>query len=335
MPHDPSDRATSSATQGGAVPPVRDLRGRPGRRIRSGPRTVIAHGLPLPIWKDLYHRALLVTWPIFFASLAVLFLLLNTTFASLYMLGHAPIANQAPAGFAGAFFFSVETLATVGYGDMHPQTVYAHGVATLEIFVGMSGIALATGLIFARFSRPRANIMFSRYVVVHPIDGQQTLMVRAANARQNVIAEARARLRLMRRETTFEGLALIKIHDMKLVRDQHPMFLLGWNMMHVIDEDSPLFGETPASLAACDAALILTLEGSDETTAQTMQARHSWAHQDIRWQHRYADVLFEQDGETHIDYSFYDSVIPVEEPANEQAPAAADAPAPKTHTQPH
>jgi inward rectifier potassium channel len=174
--------------------------------------------------------------------------------------------------------------------------------------------------------------MFARYAVVHLIDGKPTLMVRAANARQNVIAEARARLRLMRRETTFEGLALIKIHDMKLVRDQHPMFLLGWNMMHVIDEDSPLYGETPASLAACDAALILTLEGSDETTAQTMQARHSWVHQDIRWNHRYADVLFEQDGVMHIDYSFYDSVIQVEEPATGSAQGTAETAAPKTQT---
>ena len=114
------------------------------------------------------------------------------------MLGNAPIANQFPAGFGGAFFFSVETLATVGYGDMHPQTVYAHWIATLEIFVGMSSIALATGLIFARFSRPHAKIMFARYAVVRPLDGRMTLMVRAANARQNVIVEARARLRIMR-----------------------------------------------------------------------------------------------------------------------------------------
>ncbi|CAG4887731.1 ion channel [Paraburkholderia gardini] len=330
MPHDPSERVTSSASQDGSVPPARDLRGRPGRRIRNGQRIVIAHGLPLPVWKDLYHRALMVTWPIFFVSLAALFLLLNTAFASLYMLGHASIANQAPAGFAGAFFFSVETLATVGYGDMHPQTVYAHSIATLEIFVGMSGIALATGLIFARFSRPRAKIMFARYAVVHPVDGLETLMVRAANARQNVISEARARLRLMRRETTFEGLSMLKIHDMKLMRDQHPMFLLGWNMMHVIDENSPLFGETPASLAACDASLLLTIEGSDETTSQTMQARHTWLHQNIRWRHRYADVLFEQDGVTHIDYAFYDSVIPFEEPATVKTQPAADAPVPKT-----
>lgn len=248
-------------------------RGR-GRKIWSGTRPVIAYGMPPLGWRDFYHRALTVSWPVFFLSLAVLFLLLNGGFATLYLLGHAPIANQSPAGFGGAFFFSVETLATVGYGDMHPQTVYAHLVATLEIFVGMSGIALATGLVFARFSRPQAKILFARYAIVRPLNGRMTLMVRAANARQNVIAEAQAKLRLMRVEGTHEGYSLRKIHDLPLVRNEHPIFLLGWNLMHVIDESSALFGETPESLAAREASLLITIEGSDETTAQVMQARH-------------------------------------------------------------
>ncbi|MCA3833625.1 MAG: two pore domain potassium channel family protein, partial [Burkholderia sp.] len=107
-------------------------RGR-GRKIWSGTRPVIAYGMPPLGWRDFYHRALTVSWPVFFLSLAVLFLLLNGGFATLYLLGSTPIANQSPAGFGGAFFFSVETLATVGYGDMHPQTLYAHLVATFEI----------------------------------------------------------------------------------------------------------------------------------------------------------------------------------------------------------
>ena len=144
-------------------------RTRGSRELRLDDRVVIEHGMPTPLWQDLYHRALVVRWPMFFVSLAMLFLLLNTAFATLYMLGDGSIANQFPKGFGGAFFFSVETLATVGYGDMHPQTIYAHWIATLEIFVGMSGIALATGLIFARFSRPHAKIVFARYAVVRPL----------------------------------------------------------------------------------------------------------------------------------------------------------------------
>lgn len=294
-------------------------RWRDGRRVAFGSRVIIAHGMPLPFWQDLYHSALTVSWPMFFGALAALFLLLNTGFAVLYELNGVGIANQNPAGFAGAFFFSVETLATVGYGDMHPATVYAHVVATLEIFCGMSGIALATGLVFARFSRPRAKIMFTRYAIVRQLEGRTTLMVRAANARQNVIAEASAKLRLMRRETMPEGYTLRRIHDLKLIRDQHPIFLLGWNLMHVIDETSPLYGETAESLVRQSASLLIMIEGSDESTSQTMQARHSWEARDIRWDHRYVDLITEVDGVSHIDYSRFHDVVPLE--AHELAPA--------------
>ncbi|AJX32400.1 ion channel [Burkholderia oklahomensis] len=320
-PHPPEHPAGSGS--GARKPP------RGGRRIWSGTRDVIAYGMPASVWRDLYYWALKVSWPVFFASLAALFVVNNTLFALLYLLGDAPIANQSPPGFAGAFFFSVETLATVGYGDMHPQTVYAHAVATLEIFVGMSGIALSTGLVFARFARPRAKIMFARHAIVRPFNGRMTLMVRAANARQNVIAEARAKLRLMRRELSSEGYSLLKIHDLKLVRSEHPIFLLGWNLMHVIDESSPLFGETAESLAERRALLLVMIEGSDETTTQMMQARHAWEHGDIRWHHRYVDLMSEVDGMTHIDYTRFNDVEPIEpQPAAEarEAPEAAEAP---------
>ncbi|MFM0503064.1 ion channel [Paraburkholderia caffeinilytica] len=299
-------------TEAEAEARARKRRPRGSREMRLDDRVVIAHGLPMPFWQDLYHRALMMRWPMFFATLGVLFLLLNTVFASLYMLGKAPIANQYPAGFGGAFFFSVETLATVGYGDMHPQTVYAHWIATLEIFVGMSGIALATGLIFARFSRPHAKIMFARYAIVRPLEGRMTLVVRAANARQNVIAEARAKLRIMRLETTVEGYTLRKLYDLTLVRDQHPVFKLGWSLMHVIDESSPLFGETAETLKDRDASLWLTLEGVDESTSQTMQARHMWRCEQIRWQHKYVDIMREENGVSLIDYSHFDEVVPLD-----------------------
>ncbi|MEA3093470.1 MAG: inward rectifier potassium channel [Caballeronia sp.] len=274
-------------------------------------RHVITHGLKTYFWQDIYHIALTVGWPLFFAVAALLFLLLNFGFAVLYLLGHQAIANQAPAGLLGAFFFSVETLATVGYGDMHPDTIYGHSVATLEIFVGMSGIALTTGMIFARFSRPHARILFAKCAVVRPIDGRMTLMVRAANARQNVIVEAKARMRLMRSETTPEGFYFRKVLDLPLIREQHPIFLLGWSLMHVIDEESPLFGQTLESLKASNAELMLMVEGLDETTAQPMQARYAWPPECILWQHQYVDLMFERDGETHLDYGKFHDVAPL------------------------
>ncbi|MFM0732590.1 ion channel [Paraburkholderia sediminicola] len=322
MAIEPSDRLSSIADDEARA---QKRRARGSRELRLDDRVVIAHGMPTPLWQDLYHRALVVRWPTFFVSLGVLFLLLNTVFATLYMLGRASIANQFPSGFGGAFFFSVETLATVGYGDMHPQTIYAHWIATLEIFVGMSSIALATGLIFARFSRPHAKIMFARYAVVRPLEGRMTLMVRAANARQNVIAEARAKLRLMRLETT-DGYTLRKLYDLTLVRDQHPVFKLGWVIMHVIDENSPLFGETAETLIGRDASLWLTLEGVDESTSQTMQARHMWACEQIRWQYRFVDVMREEGGVSHIDYSHFDEVVPFD--STPVAAPMAKAPAP-------
>lgn len=294
-------------------------RARRGRKVWSGTQQVIAYGMPSLGWRDIYHHALEVNWPTFFAALATLFLTLNAVFAGLYSLGDAPIANQSPAGFAGAFFFSVETLATVGYGDMHPQTTYAHIVATLEIFIGMSGIAMATGLVFARFSRPRAKIMFARNPVVRQLNGKATLMVRAANARQNVIAEARAKLRLLQDERSPEGYSIYKIHDLKLVRSEHPIFLLGWVLLHVIDETSPLFNANAESLAASDALLLLTIEGSDETAAQTLQARNSWQHDAIRWGYRYVDLMHDDDnGVTHVDYDNFHEIVRVDEPAQAQ-----------------
>lgn len=301
--------AAPAGSPGTQPPGAAQARRGPGRKLRIGAREVLVYGMPVQTWGDFYHSALTMRWSTFFASLAALFVLLNAAFACLYQLGAAPIANQYPHGFLGAFFFSVETLATVGYGDMHPQTIYAHAVATLEIFVGMSSIALATGLIFARFSRPRAKIMFAREAVVHPIEGRATLMVRAANARQNVIAEAVAKLRLIRIETSPEGYASRRIHDLKLVRDQHPLFTLGWNLMHVIDETSPLYGASAASLASQNASLHVVIEGSDESTAQTMQARYSWSDKHIHWDHRYVDLMSDEGGVSTMDYTHFHDVV--------------------------
>ncbi|GGP22458.1 ion channel [Silvimonas iriomotensis] len=237
---------------------------------------------------------------------------MNLVFATFYSMGLHPIANQYPAGFWGAFFFSVETIATVGYGDMHPQSVYGHVIATVEIFTGMMSIALITGVMFARFSRPHARIMFSHNPVIRPIDGQMMLMMRAANARQNVIVDASARLRLIRQESAVEGLQIRRIHDLHLVRHQHPMFVLSWTLMHVIDESSPLYGMTAADLARTDSMLVLSLDGTDETTTQTMRSRQSYNHEQIRWQYAYADLLYkDEDGQMHVDYTRMNEIRPL------------------------
>src|SRR6204780_3715869 len=161
-----------------------------------------SRGAPGGFWTDLYHRSMTVHWPGFLASAALIFVALNTVFGFLYWLGKDPIANVSPdiPLPLSLFYFSIDTLDTVGYGDMRPQTNYGHLIAMVEIFTGMSFLAVMTGLIFARFSRPRARFVFADHPVITTHQGQQTLMIRVANARDNTISQATARLWLGRPE---------------------------------------------------------------------------------------------------------------------------------------
>jgi inward rectifier potassium channel len=284
--------------------------------LRVATRDVTTEGLPNEVLQDLYHHFMTVSWPRLFATIAVFFLVFDLLFGCLYDLVPGCIANLNPPGFPGAFFFSVETLATVGYGDMHPQTPYGHLVAMVEIFVGLMMLALITGLMFARFSRPRARFMFAKVAVVRPIDGKTMLMFRAANARLNVVQDASALLRMMRDEVTQEGFRLRRIIDLPLVRSQHPVFSLGWNLMHAIDEASPLRSESAESLAATRAIFILSLSGTDETTGQILMARAEYPSEAIRWNETFQDILEARpDGALHIDYRKFDEVEPLGDPS--------------------
>jgi inward rectifier potassium channel len=293
--------------------PFFSLRRRP-HTVHIGGRPYVSEGLPQRMWDDFYHRALTVSWPVFFGLATSVFLIFNAIFAIIYEVDPHGIANQYPKGLAGAFFFSVETLATVGYGDMHPQSIYTHLVATAEIILGMGNIAVVTGLIFARFSRPQAKILFGQHPIVRMIDGKQTLMLRAANMRMNLIAQASAQLHLLRQYSSPEGFRLRRIEDMKLVREHHPVFMLSWNVMHVIDEDSPLYGLSQEEMETSEAALLLTIEGIDETTSQSMLARHQWGIKEVRWNHRYIDLVRrDENGVNVIDYTVFNEVLPLDE----------------------
>jgi inward rectifier potassium channel len=294
--------------------PVHRGRRRPvGRRlVRLGDRRIVTEGIEPGVLQDLYHYFMTVGWPQLFATFAAFFLSFDLLFGWLYHLVPGCIANLSPAGFAGDFFFSVETLATVGYGDMHPQTLYGHVMAMAEIFVGLMSLALITGIMFARFSRPRARFLFSRHAVVRPIDGRPTLMFRAANERQNVVQEASARLRMLHDGLTEEGYRIRRITDLPLVRSEHPLFVVGWNIMHVIDEASPLRSATAESLRASSATFILSVTGTDETTGQVLMARAEYGSGDIRWNHSFKDILdVAVDGTTHIDYAKFHDVEPL------------------------
>jgi inward rectifier potassium channel len=280
-----------------------------------GGRQVVTYGLPRRPWQDLYHLFMTISWPKLFLSYGGFFFIFNLIFASAYQLQAGDVANLNPDGYWGRFFFSVETLATVGYGDMHPQTPYAHVVASVEIFTGLMTVALITGMMFARFSRPTARILFARHAVVRQFDGRQTLILRAANARQNVIMEATAQLRLIRDEKTVEGDPIRRIYDLPLRRSEQPVFLYGWNLMHVIDATSPLAGVTPESLQAANGFLLLTIGGIDETTGQTLMSRYEYRASSLRWNHAFADIITTgQDGIDRFDYTKFHDVEPLAQP---------------------
>jgi inward rectifier potassium channel len=284
------------------------------RHVKVGQREILAEGIRRVVFQDLFHHFMTITWPQLFATFAAFFLGFDTLFGYAYYLVPGCLANLNPPGFAGAFFFSVETLATVGYGDMHPQTVYGHTVAMIEIFVGLMSLAVITGLMFARFSRPRARILFSKNLVVRPIDGLRTLVLRAVNLRLNVVQDASAHLYMMRTEVTEEGFRIRRVIDLPLRRSTQPMFNLGWTLMHVLDESSPLSTETIDSLRRAEAAFVLSMNGIDESTGQTLATRAEYSHEDIRWNATFRDILVEDaDGVLHIDYGKFDDVEPMPE----------------------
>ena len=279
--------------------------------VRLGQREIETLGFSQGFWGDLYHRAMTVYWPVFFGSAAALFVALNAVFGFLYSLGHEPIANAAQNGPLADFYFSIETLATVGYGDMHPQTNYGHLIATIEIFTGMSLLAVMTGLIFARFSRPRARFEFANSAVIARHEGRQTLMIRIANARHNAISRANARLWIIRVERTKEGDHLRRFYELKLDRSDHPIFVLSWMLFHVIDKDSPLHGVTASDLSEGDALLVLNVGGVDDSSAQPLHARHVYSWRDIRWHHRYKDITsVSPQGRLLLDYTKFHETVP-------------------------
>jgi inward rectifier potassium channel len=281
------------------------------RLVTIGDFEVETRGLTSGFWTDLYHRSMTVSWPIFFASAAVIFIVLNTVFAGLYMLGKNPVANVSDELPLSLFYFSIETLATVGYGDMHPQTNYGHLVATVEIFTGMSFLAVMTGLIFARFSRPKARFVFAKYPVVGNRQGQSALMIRVANARHNTISQATARLWLVREEQMAEGDTVRRFYELILDRNEHPVFSLSWTLYHAIDETSPLYHMDREELVAADAALVLNLGGVDDSSAQRLAARKVYSAEDIRWRQRYVDITSDSPGgRLLIDYTKFHDVIP-------------------------
>jgi inward rectifier potassium channel len=269
-----------------------------------GNRRVIAEGLEQNIWKDFYYVAMTLSWPRFFGALAAAFLVVNAVFALIYALGDAPIANARPGSLSDLFFFSVETTSTVGYGDMHPQTMYGHIVATAENFFGLMLLAVMTGLVFSRFSRPRAHVIFAHNPVINRHDGVPTLSFRLVNARNSFISEATAKLWMLGPTETREKRQFVGFQPMRLTRNENPTFALSWTLFHPIDKQSPIYGLSEEELLASGINFIVSIRGLDETSAQMLFARETFAAEDVRPGHEFVDMFSLDDaGIRHVNYA--------------------------------
>ena len=280
------------------------------RVVRIGGREIVAEGLHLSFWADISHRCMTASWPSFIAGAALVFLVFNAIFACFYFIGDQPISNVPGGDYIDYFYFSIETLSTAGYGDMHPQTHYGHFVAAVELFTGIFSMSLMTGLIFARFSRPSARLLFANSPVISSHEGAPTLMIRFANERQNIIGNATARLWMFKNIVTAEGQPFRRFHELPLLRHESPALALSWTLHHVVDESSPLYGMSPDELEATDVSLMVVVSGYDVVAAQTVHARKPYQHSDLRFGHRYVDVLsISDDGRVRIDYGrFHDTL---------------------------
>jgi inward rectifier potassium channel len=268
---------------------------------------------------DLYQFLLMSPWWVLFALMLVLYLGANAGFAVAYLIDGG-VENARKGSFGDAYFFSVQTMATIGYGKMTPQSTFANIVVTVEALVGLVGIALATGLVFAKFSQPRARVLFSRYAVVSVRDGARSLMVRLANERATGLVEAQLRVVLVRDEKTLEGEEVRRFHTLPLARSSSAVFALSWTAIHPINEASPLFGETAASLERSRADLVASLVGIEEVTAQTVHARYAWKAAAILFDHRFVDILVRTpDGRRALDYTRFHDVVRIAGPTEGQA----------------
>jgi inward rectifier potassium channel len=291
--------------------------------VRRGYRRYITHAARnrVPVikgqdrsrWTDVYHAVLRAPWWLFFAGVTLYFIGLNGFFAGFYLVDPRGIVRAHPGSWWDAFLFSVQTIGGIN-SEMLAHSVYANVVVSIEAFFGILNIAILTGVIFARFSRPFARVVFSKVAVIAPFDGVPTLMFRAANQRGNQIMDASIAVTIARQSMSSEGIVMRRFEELELVRSRSMLFSLSWTVMHRIDEKSPLHGATRESLEAGEATLSVLLSGRDDSLADTIYARHSYEPEDILWGRRFVDVIgLTGDGRRVVDLTRFHDTDPAEE----------------------
>jgi inward rectifier potassium channel len=273
---------------------------------RNGTFNVRREGLGF--WESLsaYHYFLTISWPRFLMFVVAVYVALNALFASLYVL----CGDDALTGFAGrtasqrftqAFFFSVQTLGTIGYGATTPQNLAANLIVTVEALVGLLAFAVAAGIVFARFSRPNAQVLFSSAAIIAPYRDITAFMFRVVNQRRSQLVELEAKVLLARRKSSSSGDR--EFLTLNLERDRVTFFPLTWTVVHPIDQSSPLFGMTADDLEECDSEFLVLLNGFDETFSQTVHTRTSYQQDEIVWGAKFQSIFnpVDPDGTISVD----------------------------------
>lgn len=272
---------------------------------------VVRKGVSKFDWDDLYHGLLTLSWVKLFAVVGAGYIITNVFFALLYLAAGNGIENMREGDFFDAFFFSVQTMATIGYGAMYPKTLFANILVAIEALLGLVGVSVGSGLVFARFSLPKARVMFSRIAVVAPHNGVPTFMFRVANERQSWILEAQVNVSLVVSEITEEGQAMRRFYKLPLFRNQSSLFALTWTVMHPINENSPLYGVTLEEMQEKEMEILITITGIDQTVSDNIHAHYSYIPTEILWNHKFVDILSKtRNGKRSVDYScFHDAVM--------------------------
>jgi inward rectifier potassium channel len=255
--------------------------------------------------------ALTLSWPGFALAALLAEVAVNVAFALLYLAQPGAIANARAGSFGDAFFFSLETLATVGYGTMAPATTYGHAVSAFEIFTGMALTAVLTGLLFVRFSRPKSKILYSTHAVVAMHNGQPTLMLRIGNGRLTLLTHLNAKLGVLLADRSSEGLSYRRVHDLPLQSADIQLFVLTWTLMHTIDEASPLHGYDAGRLERDEVRLFLSVDARDQSLGAQIQEVKSYGPLDILFGQRFADAITrDASGHTTADLTLLDALEP-------------------------
>jgi inward rectifier potassium channel len=262
---------------------------------RDGTFNVTREGLNPLSALSLYHWLLIISWSKLLGFLTASYIAVNALFAFAFLLCGPDALQSASGSFAGhpffrAFFFSVDTFATIGYGNIIPVGVAANVLVTIEALVNILAIALATGVIFSRFSRPSARIVYSRNAIVAPYREKTALEFRIANVRTSQLIEVQIQVILTKLELV-NGTSVRKFYDLDLERHRVVFFTLSWTVVHPIDPGSPIWGLTKKDLLDADAEILILLTGTDETLSQTVHSRSSYKADEIVWGAKFANMF--------------------------------------------